>query len=134
MNYLGIDYGLSHIGLAISYGILAEPLAQLDNISDEQSAELIGTISRIHDIDKIIVGISEGSMAERTKLFADTLKKLISIPVVFVDETLSSQEASQLLVQSGAKRMKRQTKQHQTAAALILQRYLEDYTHGLYSD
>ncbi|NMC35827.1 Holliday junction resolvase RuvX [Candidatus Beckwithbacteria bacterium] len=125
MKYLGIDYGLSHIGLAISDGYLAEPHSQLPNLSDEQSAEYLAKLCQEEGVGKVIVGISESKMAERTNDFIATLKAHVKIPVLLTDETLSSQEALQKLIQAGAKRKKRQSKTHQTAAAIILQNWLE---------
>lgn len=126
MNYLGIDYGLSNIGLAISSGVLAEPLMQLKRISDNEVIFAVLKICEDHDIDKIIVGVSEGIMGEKTQQFARNLEQHTSLPVILFDETLSSFSAKKYLFESGAKQKKRQTKQHQTAAAVILQSYLDE--------
>ncbi|PIP52776.1 Holliday junction resolvase RuvX [Candidatus Beckwithbacteria bacterium CG23_combo_of_CG06-09_8_20_14_all_34_8] len=125
MKYLSIDYGLAHIGLAISEGILAEPFGQLDYISDEKLVADIRNICHQEEISIIIVGISEGQMAKITKQFAQKLEQNIGLTVELIDETLSSQEATRLMVEASIKQSKRRTNGHQTAAAIILQSYLD---------
>jgi putative Holliday junction resolvase len=124
-RYLAIDYGRSHLGLAYAQTPLAEPLTQLPNTSLQKVVLELRKIIHEKQIDTIVVGISEGKMAEETKEFASNLEKELEIPVVFHDETLSSHTATKYLIKSGAKQKKRQDKQHQTAAAVILQDYLD---------
>lgn len=126
MRYLAIDYGTKHIGLATSEGFLAEPFDQISNKGEQLLVGQIARICRDQKISKIIVGISENTMAAHTQQFAAKLKSFVDIPVVTMDETLSTKTAQKYLQTSGAKRRKRQSKQHQTAAAVILQTYLEE--------
>ena len=125
MKYLAIDYGLKHIGLATSTGILAEPYDQLINTGDKKVIAKIAKICLEQAIDEVIVGISEQRMAQLTQQFAKNLQNTIDVPLRLVDETLSSHTAQQYLIQGSAPLKKRQTKQHQTAAAVILQEYLD---------
>lgn len=126
MNLLAIDYGLSHIGLAISSSPLAEPYSQLSHKSTISLIRQLKNICQKESIDKIIVGISEGKMAAQTQKFINLLEKNFSIPIISYDETLSSHTAKKYLVQSGAKKSKRQNQDHQIAAAVILQAYLDE--------
>lgn len=107
---LGIDYGDKWCGLAVSEGSLASPLKSvaLENIFDE--------IAKLQP-EKVVVGVSEGRMAQRTLKFVERLKE--KFPVETVDETLTSLEAEKI-------RSKDKLKQHSIAAALILQRYLDN--------
>ena len=73
MMLLGIDYGSKHIGLAIASGPLAEPLKNLQKSPRIQS-QIQQICERLH-VSKIIIGISEGRMAEETKKFANQLKQ-----------------------------------------------------------
>jgi putative Holliday junction resolvase len=125
MNYLALDYGISTVGLATAQTALAQPYGQIKNSSHKQTIEEVIKICQKEKIDQIIIGVSEGKMAEIIKEFAKTLKQKISLPVVLVDETLSSKEAISYLIQSGAKQKKRREKDHQIAAAIILQAYLD---------
>lgn len=126
MKYLAIDYGLSHIGLAVSDGLLAEPYSQLEYKNDEQLLTEIFKIISKENIEIIILGLSEGEMAEKTMVFGEKIKSSFNITVEYYDETLSSEEAKDYLIQAEAPLKKRQQKQHQTAAAIILQNYLND--------
>ncbi|MGI5828204.1 MAG: Holliday junction resolvase RuvX [Patescibacteria group bacterium] len=131
MRYLSIDYGFSHIGLAFAEDKLAEPYGQIKNISDQESVEKIVEICQKEKIETVIVGISEGKMAEKTEAYTDLLRERLAIPVVLFDETLSSHTAQQYLRKSGAKKKKRQTREHEIAAAIILQNYLDDLSRNL---
>lgn len=125
MTFLSIDFGTIHIGLAIASSPLAEPYAQLKN-----DHNLIPNLIRIceqENIDKVIVGVSENQMLEITRQFIEVLRKNLAAQVIEYDETLSSVLASKYLVESGAPKKKRQEQDHQIAAAIILQSYLDDH-------
>lgn len=109
---LGIDYGDKWCGLATSEGSLASPL---------RSVALSRIIPEIKNLkpDLIVVGVSENKMAEKTLQFVEKLKKQLRIPVETVDETLTSLEAEKI-------KSRDKEKQHAIAAALILQRYLDN--------
>ena len=107
---LGIDYGQRYLGLALSAGELAEPKGTIET----KQIEVLEAKITQWGITKVVVGLSEGKMAEETKVWGKKLEKMLQLPVVFVDETLSSQEA-------GADK-----DNHSKAAAVILQRYLDE--------
>jgi putative transcription antitermination factor YqgF len=124
-KYLGIDYGLAHIGLATSESTLATPLESLKN-----NENLLSNLSRIikeEGITKIVCGIPEGKLVDEIKRFAAKLSELTGIEVILHQETLSSQDAVRLLNEAGASRAKKQN-DHAYAACLILEDYLE--LHG----
>lgn len=89
-NILGIDYGTVRIGLAVARGPLAEPLAIIAN--NQQTISKLQVICQQENIELLVVGISEGKMAEQTKEFVSELTKVVNVPVEFTDETLSSYE------------------------------------------
>jgi putative holliday junction resolvase len=120
---LGIDFGTKRVGLAISHGFLAEPYKTIEN--NLQLFENIKQICLDEGIEKLVVGISENIMAQKTKKFAKKLEKELSMPVEFVDETLSSQEAMQKLKLT--KRTKSITEIDHYAAAHFLQGWLDEH-------
>ncbi|NMB56926.1 Holliday junction resolvase RuvX [Candidatus Beckwithbacteria bacterium] len=126
MKYLAIDYGQKHIGLAISEGILAEPFGQFDSEADDKTVAKIIKICQEEQIDELVLGISENQMAVKVKAFAQILSQNLTLKIHLQDETLSSQLAKKHLLESGAKRKKRQTQNHQIAAAIILQEFLDN--------
>ena len=135
MRYLGIDYGEKKLGLALSDGILASPYSLRSKIKDPLFARKLAQSkqSKIQEICQkekvgiIIIGISEGTMANKTRNFAEELKKITGLPVVYQDETLTSQEAVKKMIEAGKKKKYRQEKQHHIAACIILQNYLDSH-------
>lgn len=123
MNLLGIDYGEKILGLAYSEGILSRSLSEI-NIKETDRLKKICTSLQI---EKIILGLPEGRLRPKVLVFAQTLKKILNLEIVVWDETLTSHEAIGMLIGVNKSRKKRQKKEHQVAAALILQSYLENY-------
>jgi len=65
-----------------------------------------------------------GPQALKTQGFARALANLLSVPLVYWDESLSSVEAEEMLIAQGVSRARRRDRIDQTAAALILEGYL----------
>ncbi len=121
MRILAIDYGKRKIGLALATSSIAEPYKVIRYESEEEVLEKIEEIVKAEKIEKVIMGISEGEMAEETKSFA----KKLNVSVVFQDETLTTQQAQELSIKAGIKRKKRKSLEDAYSAALILQAYLD---------
>ena len=123
MVILGIDYGLSRIGLALADNALVQPLGVI-----QRSPRLVRQLQAIcqkNNIERIIIGLPEGKIATEVKKFAHQLKLAVNLPINFQDESLTTQEAFSKMIMLGKKRKARQKKQDSFAAALILQAYLE---------
>lgn len=103
---LGVDYGLRNIGLAISEGELAEPWGTVAEIN-----EIKNVVVKL-GVTLIVVGISEGKSKDRALGFGRKLGTMLRLPVEYADETLSTHEAG--------------GKNHAKAAAVILQRFLDE--------
>lgn len=88
---LAIDFGTRKIGLALSYGTLAEPFGILQN-SPEVFAE-IRKICESELVEQILIGVSDGKSAENAKNFANDLGSNINLPIFMTDETLSTKVA-----------------------------------------
>jgi len=122
---LGIDFGLSQAGLSFSDGLLAQPFGSLKTIDIDNAITKIAKIVEKQGIDKIVIGISERDMAKKTKEFGEKIKNITGKQVIYQDETLTSFEAKQLMVKSGKPRKKRRSEEHQVAACMILQDFLD---------
>lgn len=122
-NLLGIDYGLKKIGLAISLSSLPQPLAVIPN--NPKALDKIAQIITKNKIAKIIIGLPEGQLREGIILFARLLSKKTNAPVLFQDETLTTQDAIAISVQLSHSRTKRKRLEDAFAAALVLKSYLE---------
>lgn len=130
MRILSVDFGLKHVGLAISEGELAEPFGELKN--DNRLIEQLQKICLSNNIEIVVFGLPEGKLAPIIKQFVLKFKSisaswrsLKNMKVVFQDETLTSEDAKAKMLESGKKLKKRQKEGHIIAACLILQDYLD---------
>ena len=122
MRILGIDYGEKKIGLSFSEGNLAAPIGVEPNTKD--FGRKIKDFCQKEKVEKIVLGISEGQMAQKQKKFGAKMARICGLPVELWDETLTSQEAVKVMIESGRKRKKRRV-EDAVSAALILQSYLD---------
>ena len=120
---LGIDFGLKRIGLAVADENLAQPLVVVAN-----SLGMIDQILEIcqqQKIKKIIIGLPEGRLVKKIKEFSQKLQEITGLPVEFQDETLTSEDALDMMIKIGKKKKAREEKKDAFAAAIILQEYLK---------
>ena len=123
MRTLGIDFGLKKVGLAFAESGLAEPLLVMDY--SDRLVNKIDLLVKEYSVEKIVLGLPEGKLVSRVKNFAQELASMTSLPVVFQDETLTSQDAIAKMIEAGKRKKFRREKQDVIAAALILQAYLD---------
>jgi len=132
MRVLGVDFGLRHIGLAMSDedGILATPLRVLAIRSVREAPAAVAAAAKEAGAQTIVVGTPAGLEGEearaevrRAERFAKALRRESGLMVHLVDESLSTREAEDLARAAG--RSDRDPKLHAAAAAVILQRWLD---------
>lgn len=119
MNILGLDYGRKKIGVAISFGKISEPLQVIRYSNYKKMVTHIQRIIERQKIEKVVVGVSEGEMAEESKEFAKNFN------AETFDETLSSHDAIEMSIQSGMGRKKRREMEDAFAASIMLQNYID---------
>lgn len=124
MKILGIDYGRRKIGLAMAESSLAAPLKVISVDSVEDAIRKVEGVVEVEEVEKVVVGMSEGEMASKTREFGEKLEEKLGLPVVYQDETLSSKDAQKLSIEAGIKRKKRKNMEHAYSATIILQTYL----------
>jgi len=133
MRILAVDPGSKHIGLAISdpTGTIANPLTVLDHVARLLDAAAVAELAKTNEAGLIVVGQSldddgqptfEGRRAGR---FAETLKTQTGLPVVFWDESFTTQEARSSRIAMGVSRKNRQGHLDSIAATVLLQSYLD---------
>ncbi|NCN87329.1 MAG: Holliday junction resolvase RuvX [Candidatus Pacebacteria bacterium] len=120
---LAIDFGTKRIGLAISIATLADPLKIIPN--NEDTISEIKKVIKEESIKQILLGISEKEMADKTKLFAELLKKEIDLDIIFYDETLSSKETHIKINSSHMKKSKKRQPIDHYAASQFLQDWID---------
>ena len=121
-KYLGIDYGLAHLGLSVADSVLATPLPPLSN--NQTTLARLTALIKAEGITLVVCGLPEGRLAPIVTRFAKQLEVSAQVPVGLHLETLTTQEARQKLQEGGASRTKRKN-DHAYAACLILEDYLE---------
>lgn len=127
---LAIDYGKKRIGLAISDSkkTIALPMKTIDTRKTETIAE-IKKIVHEYEIEEIVIGLplllggEEGSRAKDVRAFKERLSEVIDLPISFVDERLTTVEATERLREYKDPR-KDKEKIDAIAAQLILETYL----------
>jgi len=133
MRILAVDPGSKHIGIAISdlTGTIANPLTVIDHVARLLDAAVVAELARTNEAGLIVIGQSlddngqpsfEGRRAGR---FAEALKTQTPLPIVFWDESFTTQEARATRIAMGVPRRKRQGHLDSLAAALLLQSYLD---------
>lgn len=132
---LGVDLGTRRIGLAVSdpSGVIATPLRVLERSGDvDTDRAAILAAAREQDAERIVVGLPTelsgraGPAAQAARAEVEALRAAApAVPVVLVDERLTTVIAQRALVQAGVRRKDRRGKVDKVAAAVILQSYLD---------
>ena len=123
---LGIDLGQRKTGLAISQGKFATPYKTLSHLSLNGAIFKIVEICDDQMITKVIVGYVEGKIKSYFTRFAKELNKhRPNLDVILWDETLTSQQARSSMIELGISSKKRKAHEHQKAACIILQSFLD---------
>ena len=118
---MGIDYGTKRVGVALAEGPLADPWGILEN-TDQLIAEVTALVEK-HHLQQIVVGLSENKMADLTQQFVEALSQAVSVPIEFIDETLSSYEMHLKLRPTKSK--KKQAPIDHLVAAQLLQEWID---------
>ncbi len=133
MRILALDHGTKRIGVAVSdeMKMIATPL---EYIPAEPFAEFLARLREIlreKEVELIIIGMprnmdgSYGPAALKVQEFVAVVKNALTIPLKTLDERLTTVQAQRFLIQGNVRRDKRREKVDKTAAAILLQGYLD---------
>ena len=136
MRCIGLDYGTKTVGVALSDELLltAQPY---ETIVREKANKLRKTLARIEeiiaemDVKEIVLGYPKnmnntvGERAAATDEFREMLERRTGLPVILVDERLTTVEADRILEETGVAFSGRKEHIDKMAAAIILQTYLD---------
>jgi putative holliday junction resolvase len=133
MRILGIDHGTKRIGLAISdeLGVIAQPLEFVPAEPFDKFLARLKEIIRDKEVELLLVGMprnmdgSYGPAALKVQEFVAVLGDTVGIPIKLWDERLTSAQANRFLIQANVRRDQRKQKVDKTAAAILLQSYLD---------
>ncbi len=131
---LGIDFGMARIGIAATdpMGILAHPVESIHLAKTEPLAR-IAQLAQERGIRTLVLGLplrldgSKGSACEKVEAFgAQLAAKIPNIPLIYVDEFLTTTKAQEKLHQAGKKAKNFKPIIDQAAAVEILNNWLEE--------
>lgn len=134
MRVMGIDYGDSRIGIAVSdpFGWTAQGVETINvKGNDEKAIERIVQLIRQYDVERIVVGYPRnmngtvGPRAEKTDEFIKLLSSRTDKDIIRWDERLTSVAANRIMHEMGTRTAKKKAIVDQIAACYILQGYLD---------
>jgi putative Holliday junction resolvase len=129
---LAIDYGQARVGLAVTdpEGRVVFPLRTVAwETRDGLFRELLGVIEE-YGVARIVLGYpvreggDEGLTGRQVRRFAERLGRRTTVPIEFVDEALSTEEATERLREAGLSGKELAARVDAQAAAIILERAL----------
>ena len=134
---LGVDHGDRRIGLALSDPIpmIASPLKTVTVNNNQEAIDAILGIVKEYEVVLVVIGLPIGMKGQETaqtnhvRKFADSIIKY-GIKVALQDERLTSVSAKRSLLEQQKKASKNKGLVDQTAAAILLQQYIDSNYNG----
>ncbi len=128
MPILGLDFGEKYVGVAVSdpQNRVAFGRPTLVYKTKVELFRALRAILRADQIQKIVIGLPlalsghDSRATLEVRKFAKYVKIKLNLPVAFVDERFSSQQALKMGVRD----------LHQESARLLLQLYLDQHKHA----
>ncbi len=133
MKILGVDFGDSRTGLAVSdaMGFGANVLDAIKCKNIKGVAEQLVSVCGELKIERIVLGFpknmngSLGERAKKTKKLKALLEESLDIPIILWDERLTTVSAHNLMNETNVRGKKRKESVDSISAAYILQEYLD---------
>ena len=130
---MGLDLGDQRIGIAVAFKEtqMAIPKGHLNRGSLREDIKTLLELASEHNVEEFLVGMPYtlqgqiGEQARKALRFIKELRKLTDLPVTAIDETYTSVEANGVLRDLGMKPSENKGQTDATAAALILERFME---------
>jgi putative holliday junction resolvase len=131
---LAVDYGQKNIGLACSdeLGLTVQPLPSIPNCGKRDFLNKLRLTVQTLGVQAIVVGIplnmdgTRGEAISRIEPVIRFLKSELRLPLIEVDERLSTIEAMELWREMSPRQQKRYRTIDSLAAAFILERHLKE--------
>ena len=132
---LALDVGDACIGVAVSdpLGIIAQPIGLVTRVGWGPDIAKITEFADQYGTRTLLCGLplnmdgSAGGQADKVRAFAQQLEKK-GFTVTFWDERMTTVTAERALIEGGVHRADRKRLVDKTAAAIILQAYLDANT------
>ena len=138
MRTLGLDYGSKTVGVAVTdpLGLTAQGVEIIRRQKENhmrKTYQRIRELCKQYDVEKIVLGLplnmddTMGDRAEKTLEFKKELERRLSVPVLLVDERLTTVEAIEIMDEAGIKVSEREKYVDMIAATIILQDYMNSH-------
>ena len=128
---LAVDVGTARVGLAVTdfHGILASPLTTIRRAESvtETISQVVSEISKFEDMLEVYVGLPINLRGQSTQstidslVFAEELQSKTDIPVLLIDERLTTSIANSQLREIGKSQKQARATIDQMAAVAILE-------------
>ena len=131
---LGFDFGEKRIGVAVGNTVTSQAQA-LTTLHVESNAARLDAVAKLVNAwqpASFVIGQPEHAdgksheVAHLAKKFGNRLTEKFCLPVAYINETLSSTEASRMLTERGVKGIAQKAEIDAVAAQVILQSYLDE--------
>ena len=131
MIVVGLDYGRKRIGLAVSSALgTVHPRPRLERTDPQRDLEAIRTLAAESEAEALVFGLphnmdgTESAMEKEVRAFAKLAGAACELPVLGVDERLTSEEADSRLRSQGLDGRERKRRVDSAAACIVLQDFL----------
>ena len=129
---LGVDYGESRIGLALSDNTkcIAFPLKTIKNENIDLLLDFFRNLNSEKNIESIVIGLPLGmngqdtDQTKKVRIFSKSIG-ILGLPIFFQDERLTSISAKKSLIKQNIKTGHNKEKIDEIAAAIFLQQFLD---------
>ena len=131
---LGFDFGEKRIGVAVGNTVTSQAQA-LTTLHVESNTARLGAVEKLVNEwqpASFVIGQPEHAdgrphdVAHLAKKFGNRLSEKFRLPVAYINETLSSVEASGILAGRGVRGIAQKSEIDAVAAQVILQSYLDE--------
>ena len=112
-------------------GLAAHPHATIARHGGQRDLDAIAAVVRETGAERVVLGLplspegEVGRAARSAQTFAERLRAALSVPVELVDESFSTVEAEDVLLEADLSRARRREVVDKVAAAVILRRWLD---------
>lgn len=135
---LALDVGEKRVGVAVSdpLGYSAQPLCVLPRKPHGAFLAALAELVRDYEVTLLVLGLprrttgEKGPEAQRVLALASEIRAKLGLNCETWDEWLTTVAAERVLLEGGLRRQERRQVVDKTAAALILDGYLNYLAHG----
>ena len=117
-------------------GLTAQPLATIARHGGQRDLDAIAEVVKRYDAGRIVVGLplspegEVGRAARSVQAFVERLRGAVSVPIDLIDESFTTVEAEDVLLEADLSRARRKQVVDRVAAAVILRRWMDAHPAG----